>query len=63
MSPDCLTHRLTPAERDFFNANGYLIVENALDDAMTERLCSVVDRVDSRVRTDETQGKLLSIRL
>jgi ectoine hydroxylase-related dioxygenase (phytanoyl-CoA dioxygenase family) len=61
MTPDCLKHRLTPAERDFFNTNGYLIVEDALDAATVERLSMVVDRVDNRVRTDETRDKLLSI--
>ncbi len=61
MSPDCLVNRLTPTEREFFDSNGYLVVENALDSATTERLLAVVDRVDSRVRTDETRDKLLSI--
>ena len=61
MSPNSLVHCLTSEERELFNANGYLVVENALDPATTERLCSVVDRVDSRVRTEETRDKLLSI--
>ena len=61
MSPNSLVHCLTSEERELFNANGYLVVENALAPATTERLCSVVDRVDSRVRTEETRDKLLSI--
>jgi ectoine hydroxylase len=61
MNPDCLRHRLTPEERKFFNATGYLIVENALDDEMNGRLLAAVDRIDARERTLENRGKLLSI--
>lgn len=61
MTPACLEHRLTPDEREFFNANGYLIVEDALDSSMIERLGAAADRIDGRARTDETRGKLLSI--
>ncbi|MFO0802553.1 MAG: phytanoyl-CoA dioxygenase family protein [Gemmataceae bacterium] len=61
MTPECLVHRLTPAEQDLFNSQGYLVVENALDAAMIERMSAAVDRIDSRVRTDETRDKLLSI--
>jgi ectoine hydroxylase-related dioxygenase (phytanoyl-CoA dioxygenase family) len=61
MSPDCLAYRLTPAEREAFNTQGYLVVENALDAGMIERLSAAVDRIDARVRTDETRDKLLSI--
>ena len=61
MNAECLAHRLTPAEREFFNANGYLIVENALDAATTRRLVDAVDRVDARERSDETRGKLMSV--
>jgi hypothetical protein len=60
MNTDCLNHRLTPEEREFFNTNGYLVVENALDAATTSRLIDVVDRIDSRERTAETRGKLMS---
>jgi hypothetical protein len=61
MTPDCLTHRLTTEERDFFQANGYLIVRDALNRAQLDRLTSVVDRVDARERTANQQGKLLSV--
>jgi ectoine hydroxylase-related dioxygenase (phytanoyl-CoA dioxygenase family) len=57
----CLAHRLTGEEREFFNKNGYLVVENALGDDMTARLIDVVDRVDARERTAEQQGKLVSV--
>ena len=60
MTPACLEHCLTADEREFFNARGYLIVENALDSAMIERLVVAADRIDGRVRTDETRDKLLS---
>ena len=60
MNPDCLSHVLTDAERESFLANGFLIVENALDAAMIKRLTAVVDRVDARERAPEQQGKLFS---
>lgn len=61
MSPDCLRYRLTPDERQFFETQGYLVVEDALDPDMLARLLQVVDRIDARERTDETKSKLLSI--
>ncbi|HEY2910982.1 MAG TPA: phytanoyl-CoA dioxygenase family protein [Gemmataceae bacterium] len=61
MTPDCLVNRLTPSERDSFNSQGYLVVENALDDRAIQRLIAAVDRIDARERTDETRDKLLSI--
>jgi ectoine hydroxylase len=60
MNAECLAHCLTHEEREFFNSNGYLIVENALDAAMTGRLIEAVDRVDVRERTSGTRDKLLS---
>ncbi|MSR54672.1 MAG: hypothetical protein EXS09_15505 [Gemmataceae bacterium] len=60
MSPSCLVHRLSPTERDSFNSQGYLIVENALDISMIGRLLEAVDRIDARERTDEARDKLLS---
>jgi len=61
MTPACLEHRLTADEREFFNSRGYLIVEDALDSRMIERLVAVADRIDGRVRTEETHDKLLSV--
>jgi ectoine hydroxylase-related dioxygenase (phytanoyl-CoA dioxygenase family) len=61
MTPNCLAHRLTQDEREFFNSSGYLTVENALSPAMIDRLLSAVDRIDARERTAETRGKLLSV--
>lgn len=61
MNDACLAHRLTPFEREFFHRNGYLVVENALDAPMVERLTAAVDRVDARERTADTQGKLMSV--
>lgn len=60
MHPDCLIHRLTPAEREFFNTQGYLIVENALSSEMTDRLIAAADRIDARERGADQAGKLLS---
>ena len=61
MNVDCLRHRLTVDERDFFETNGYLIVENALDEATTARLIAAADKIDARERTEATRTKLLSI--
>jgi len=61
MNPDCLTHHLTPDERAFFDSYGYLIVENALDAACTQRLLEAIDRIDARERTAELRNKLMSI--
>lgn len=61
MDADCLAHRLTPKEHEFFESAGYLIVEDALDATMTRRLAEAVDRIDARERTAEARGKLLSV--
>ena len=61
MNPDCLRHRLTDDEREFFNANGYLVVEDALDEVMNSRLLAAVDRVDTRERNSANRQKLLSV--
>src|SRR5258706_2928921 len=61
MHPDCLLHRLTDQEREFFSSNGYLVVENALDQATVHQLVGVVDRVDARESSPEQRGKLMSV--
>lgn len=61
MDPTCLLHRLSEAERDFFNEQGYLVIENALDPTFNSQLIDVVDRIDRRERTAENAGKLLSV--
>jgi ectoine hydroxylase len=61
MDPTCLKYVLTDDERLFFEQNGYLVIENALDESMNKRLIDVVDRVDSRERNESNLGKLLSI--
>jgi ectoine hydroxylase-related dioxygenase (phytanoyl-CoA dioxygenase family) len=61
MHPSCLQHRLTADERKLFEQNGYLVVENALDQATVQRLIDVVDRIDARERSPEQRGKLLSV--
>ena len=61
MNPECLSHVLTSEERERFHATGYLIVPDALSDAMVARLTAVVDGVDARERGEEQLGKLLSV--
>ena len=61
MNPQCLIHGLSAAERQCFDSSGYLVVNDALDSTMNDRLLAVVDRVDARVRTDENRQKMLSI--
>lgn len=60
MDPSCAKNRLTAEERDFFQKNGYLVIENALDPETNQRLIEVLDRVDARERTPEFAGKLMS---
>lgn len=61
MNPACLEHRLTPAENEFFNTNGYLVVENALREPALSRVIAAVDRIDARERTESNRDKLLSV--
>ena len=61
MDPSCLEHCLTEDEQRFFNEQGYLIVEDALDPDSIERLIGVIDRIDQRERTPELGDKLLSV--
>ncbi|MFT5524476.1 MAG: ectoine hydroxylase [Pirellulaceae bacterium] len=61
MDVTCLANKYSDEERAFFEANGYLIVENALDSAMQQRLLAAVDRVDARERSEDIRGKLLSV--
>src|SRR5690349_9606949 len=61
MNPNCLRYRLTPEEREFFNSAGYLIVDNAVEGAMIDRLLAAIGRIDGRERTAENRGKLLSV--
>lgn len=61
MDPACLDHLLTNDQREIFSDTGYLIVENALDESMLQRLLAVVDRVDRRERAPDLQGKLMSV--
>ena len=56
-----LRHRRTRDERDFFETNGYLIVEDALDEATTARLIAAAHKIDARERTEATRTKLLLI--
>jgi ectoine hydroxylase len=51
MDPVCLQYRLTEEERCQFQQQGYLVVREALDHSMNERLIAAVDRVDARERT------------
>ena len=61
MDPSCTENILTDDERTFFNTNGFLVVENALDASTTTQLVEVMNRVDTRERTEALTGKLLSV--
>ena len=61
MDPSCTENILTDDERTFFNTNGFLVVENALDASTTTQLVEVMNRVDARERTEALTGKLLSV--
>jgi ectoine hydroxylase len=51
MDPACLRFALTDAERRHLDEHGYLVVPDALDRRMLDRLVAAVDRVDTRERT------------
>jgi ectoine hydroxylase len=51
MNSACLSHCLTEEERRHVHEQGYLVVPDALDRAMLDRLSATVDRVDARERT------------
>ena len=62
MHPDCLQYRLTSDEQAFFNEQGYLIVEDALDPTTRDALIEVVDGIDRAERDVENAAdKLLSV--
>ena len=61
MDPSCLEHCLTKDEQTFFNEQGYLVIENAVDPEAVARLLEVIDRIDQRERTPELSDKLLSV--
>ena len=57
MDAACLQYCMTEAQRDFFDQEGYLIVENALDAEMIGRLTAAADRVDRRERRTRKLGE------
>lgn len=61
MSPDCLAHVLTQDELDRFNAEGYLVVEDAVDDTTRNTLIAAMDRIDQEERSPEKPHQLLSV--
>ena len=50
MDDRCLDHRLTAEERVRFEADGFLIVPDVLDEAAVARLEPIVDGIDARYR-------------
>ena len=50
MDPSCLQYCMTDAQRNHFEQQGYLVVEDALDDDMLGRLLEAGDRVDAEER-------------
>lgn len=48
MNPSCLQYRLTEAEREQFETQGYLFVKNALSDGQIEALTEVTDKIHAR---------------
>lgn len=56
MDAGCLQYCMTAAQRDFFDQEGYLVIENALDAEMIGRLTAAADRVDRRERRSRKLG-------
>lgn len=67
MDVSCLDYRMTDEQRTQFDDEGYLIVENAIDNDLLSRLIEAGDRVDARERAardiepDATMGKFRTI--
>jgi ectoine hydroxylase len=62
MDSACLPFCLTEDERRQFQEHGYLVVPDALDRAMLERLIAAADRIDDRERTASFgRDRLLSV--
>ena len=53
MNQRWLEHQLDPSEKEFFESNGYLIVDKALDAERIAQLLAVVDQVDERERSPD----------
>lgn len=49
----CLDHLLTEEERQSFEAQGYFIVEDALDSDQCENLVEAADQVDADFREEK----------
>ena len=45
MNPLCLEHCLTETEKQHFEENGFLVVEDAIPQEMVEKLIAAVDQV------------------
>ena len=56
MDTACLDYCLTEKEREEFEQNGFLIVDDALSPQMVEDLTAVVDRLDGELRAEEELG-------
>ena len=59
MDPSCLQYALTDAEREAFNRDGFLVVEDAMPDDLRESLIETIDDLYERGvleggRTDKT---------
>lgn len=61
MDPSATEYLLTEAEKQTFNRDGYLVIKNAIEPALHQRLIEVIDRVDTRERKPEHGNRLLSI--
>ena len=60
LEKDWLQHCATREQLDFFNEQGYLVVENALSEAQVEEMTVAIDRVDAAERRalEKSVGRL-----
>ncbi len=56
MMETCLQHRLTARERELFERDGYLVVEDALPAAMVKDLVALADDIDAEGRRKAGAG-------
>ena len=53
MNPNCLQHTLTPQEQQEFEAQGYIIIDNALSSSELAHFTHIVDEIDVRRRAED----------
>ena len=57
MNESWLKHNLTPEERRTFAEQGYMVIENAIPQALVERATVAIDRITAEEKSKEGMGQ------